>query len=472
MAMVKHETPAALQAWLDTVGAAPAFGALLGAVPHAAVFAVDHERRVVAWSPGAEELLGYRAGEMIGEDCRKGNRCTSCMKGCGVQEHGTLTAIPLAMYRKDGSLVRVDKYARALRDGDGRFLGAVEVLVPRVEQARAGALPIIDDGGALDGDAISFHGILTRDPAMKRLFDTVKNVARTDAAVLLRGESGSGKELFARAIHDESLRKEGPYLAVNCAAIAPTLLESELFGHEKGAFTGAVQAHQGLFERAGGGTLFLDEVAELPSPLQAKLLRVLEGRSFTRVGGTRSVTVDVRVIAATHRSLRKEVAAGRFREDLMYRLRVVPLFIPPLRDRDGDVALLLEHFRAAHGGRLAGFSPDALRALLAWRWPGNVREVKNVVEYAAAVSASDVAGPADLPPEITAPDAAPAGRSPDAAPSGGRPTSGRRRAGVAPDEAARVRRALEETDGNVGEAARLLGMSRPTFWRRRKALGV
>jgi len=239
---------------------------------------------------------------------------------------------------------------------------------------------------------------------MRRLLAMVENVARADVTVLLRGESGTGKELFARLLHEASHRASGPFLAVNCAAVAPSLLESELFGHEKGAFTGALATHQGYFERADSGTLFLDEVAELPLDVQAKLLRVLEQRTFFRVGGKKAVSVDVRVVSATHTSLREAVKAGRFREDLMYRLRVVPVFLPPLRDRRVDIPVLVDHFVSrlndaakARGGRtVERVEPEAMRALLGWRFPGNVRELKNTIERAAYLASGGVIEPSDL----------------------------------------------------------------------------
>ena len=455
--MKQDET--ALAQWLRTLPPAQVVQALAECVPDAAVFAVDASRRVVSWSAGAETLLGFSPQDMVGEHCLKGNRCAECMQGCGVAQHGTVNGITLELFGKDGKGVLLQKYAQAFTDPQGAFLGAVEVLVPTRKPV---GLPVV--AGPSANAATAFHGVLTQSPQMLRLFDTVRNVARTEVSVLVRGESGAGKELFARAIHNESTRRSGPFLAVNCAAISPALLESELFGHEKGAFTGATQTHHGMFERADAGTLFLDEVAELPLDLQAKLLRVLEARTFLRVGGRRDVTVDVRLVAATHRSLRREVAAGRFRQDLMYRLRVVPLFLPPLRDRTMDIPLLLDHFLSAQPQthrRLAGFSPDAMRVLLAWPWPGNVRELRNVVEYASAVARAPVAGVEDLPPEMAEVldgTTARGGTAP-------LPAS-------APNEAARIRHALEQADGQVGEAARLLGMSRPTFWRRRKALGI
>jgi transcriptional regulator with PAS, ATPase and Fis domain len=315
----------------------------------------------------------------------------------------------------------------------------------------------------LPADAEAFHGLVSRDAVMKRAFQTIRNVAETDATVLVRGESGSGKELVARAIHVESHRAKGPFVAVNCAALTPGLLESELFGHVRGAFTGAVKDRTGLFEQAEGGTLFLDEVAELPLETQSKLLRVLEERVVTRVGASKERPVDVRIIAATHRALRAEVDAGRFREDLMYRLRVVPIFLPPLRDRPGDVEVLLRtflrRFNETGPRRVETVAPDAMRALLDHDWPGNVRELRNVVEYAFAVGRGEELLLAELPPELTE----------------ARTLSGADEPlGVldAEAEARRLREALQLEGGRVGAAARRLGMSRATFWRKRRKHGL
>ncbi|MEZ6186155.1 MAG: sigma 54-interacting transcriptional regulator [Planctomycetota bacterium] len=446
--MTKHALDT-LQGLLNAVGAPQVLDGLASLFPDAAVFAVDAERTVVYWSEGAERLLGYRAEEALGNHCLKTNRCVNCMAGCGIQARGAVQDVPLELYRADGSTAQVSKTARGFFAEDGAFLGGVEVLTPRDPPAAIAPAP---------REGTEFHGLLTGDAAMLEVFQIVENVARTDATVLVRGESGSGKELVARAVHAESERAAGPFVAVNCAALAPSLLESQLFGHVKGAFTGAVNAHEGLFRRAHGGTLFLDEVAELPLDLQAKLLRVLEEGELTPVGGTRPLPVDVRVVAATHRSLRAEVRAGRFREDLMYRLRVVPLFIPPLRERRGDVELLLWRFVAQHNRhgprRVERVAPEAMRALLDHPWPGNIRELKNVVQYAFAVGRGAELLLSELPPEFREGAPAPARRAPH------------------DDEARRIRDALAASHGHVGEAAALLGMSRPTFWRKRKKYGL
>jgi transcriptional regulator with PAS, ATPase and Fis domain len=319
----------------------------------------------------------------------------------------------------------------------------------------------------LDADKQSFQGLISRSPAMQAVFQIIENAAETTATVLVRGESGSGKELVAKAIHDLSGRRAEPFLAINCAALSNSLLESELFGHVRGAFTGAIKDHNGLFQRAHGGTLFLDEVAELPLDLQAKLLRVIQERNYIPVGGDHSINVDVRIVAATHRSLREEVKSGRFREDLMYRLRVVPIFIPPLRERREDIGLLLWHFIHLHNAdnvrKIEKIEPQAMRILLDYAWPGNIRELHNVIEYAFAVGRGVTLRCSELPPEFresrvmetrfTAQSLSTYPQTPE-------------------QEAIVIRQALEASYGKINPAARLLGMSRATFWRKRKTYGV
>ncbi len=450
-----------LTAWLWEHGADHAFSTLAELMPDAGVFAVDENRRIIYWSPGAEKLLGFKAEEVLGDYCLKSSRCEQCMKGCGISEHGEIGGIPIEMFRADGSTIRVRKWGRSFKDPQGRFQGGIEILLPDLENP---VKPAADPG------AIHFHGLITRDRRMHEALAIVRNVAPTDVPVLVRGESGSGKELIARAIHEESHRRDKPFLAINCAALTPSLLESELFGHEKGAFTGAVREHKGLFERADGGTLFLDEVAELPAELQAKLLRVLQEQTFYRVGGTNPISVNVRIVSATHRSLRKMVDEGTFRADLMYRLRVVPIYLPPLRERREDVPLLIHHFvdefNQRGGRRIERIAPEAMRMLLDYGWPGNIRELKNVLEYVFAVGRGSELKAADLPPEFHAPPAQPAASSAGTALAPGKLATSIR------DEASAIREALSTAGGNVGQAAELLGMSRPTFWRKRKKYGI
>ncbi len=306
-----------------------------------------------------------------------------------------------------------------------------------------------------DATHVDFGGMVSVSPQMYRLFELVRRVARTDASVLVRGETGTGKEMVARAVHDLSSRANKPFRAINCATLTPELLASELFGHVKGAFTGAVRDRRGLFRLADGGTLFLDEVAEIPMDLQARLLRVLQEQTFVPLGGTEAVRVDVRLVSATHRSLRTEVESGRFREELMYRIRVVPLFLPPLRERDGDIETLTRHFVGEFNDqgyrRIETVSDDAMDALLRHRWPGNVRELRNVIEYAFAVGDGSELGLDDLTPELR-------GEGPV--------TTSDQEMTVLELERQRIIDALREARGRKAHAAELLGMSRSTLWRK------
>jgi transcriptional regulator with PAS, ATPase and Fis domain len=301
----------------------------------------------------------------------------------------------------------------------------------------------------------NLFGMVTASPALLELHETLKRVARVDSSVLIRGATGTGKELVARALHQYSHRKEGPFQAINCATLTPELLASELFGHVRGAFTGAVAHRQGLFALADHGTIFLDEIAEMPLDIQARLLRVLQERSFVPLGATVPVHVDVRVLAATNKALRDEVRAGRFREDLMYRVRVVPLFLPRLADREGDVEVLTWHFIQDFNGKgwrvIEGIDEVAMAALLSYPWPGNVRELRNVIEYAFAIGEGPVLTVDDLTPELR----------------GEPPYEGEAVELSSLDlERRRILDALGQAQGRKSEAADLLGMSRTTLWRK------
>ncbi|MGQ9570011.1 MAG: sigma-54-dependent transcriptional regulator [Thermodesulfovibrionales bacterium] len=244
------------------------------------------------------------------------------------------------------------------------------------------------------------ENIIGQSSKMQELFRLIPKVAQSNSNVLIIGESGSGKELFAMAIHNLSNRKDKNFVAINCSAFPEGLLESELFGHMRGSFTGAMQNKQGLFEIADNGSLFLDEIGEMPITLQAKLLRVLENGTFRRVGGTTDIKVDVRVISATNKDIKEEIASGRFREDLYYRLNVVPIYIPPLRERKEDIPLLVEHFLNKVSGQPKKVTPEAMKILIDYPWKGNVRELENIIERVALITEKEIITPADLPNEI------------------------------------------------------------------------
>jgi DNA-binding NtrC family response regulator len=303
---------------------------------------------------------------------------------------------------------------------------------------------------------------------MRRVFETIRKVAETDLTVLIRGESGTGKELVAQALHEASARRSGSFVAVNCAAISRELVESELFGHEKGAFTGADARRIGRFEAAHGGTIFLDEIGDMAPDTQAKVLRVLQERTFERVGGAKPIQVDVRVVAATHRDLEREVEARRFREDLYYRLKVVEITLPPLRERAEDVPTLAERCLAELAGRLGRpqkqLAPAALAALARHAWPGNVRELRNVIEQAAVLTAGEEIGAEDLRLGGSAAAAASA--------NGELPFADAKRRAVEGFEREFLLRALRANGGNVSRTAEAIGMVRQSLQLKIRELGL
>jgi len=302
-----------------------------------------------------------------------------------------------------------------------------------------------------------FRGIVGKHPTMQAVYRIIEDIASTDSTVLIQGESGTGKELVARAIHQGSEREDKPFVVINCSAYPDTLLESELFGHEKGAFTGAIRQRAGRFEQADGGTVFLDEIGEIPPPAQIKLLRVLQTQSFERVGGDRTLNVNVRILAATNKDLSREVQEGKFREDLFYRLNVIPMFLPPLRKRSNDISLLanhfLRHFALQQGKEIQEISPEAIRVILDYSWPGNVRELENSIEHAVVLAKGSRIEPVDLPAVLrkTAAVAQPVDSSL-----------------IFDSERALLERVLTECNWNKKSAARRLGMGRTTLYAKLK----
>jgi transcriptional regulator with GAF, ATPase, and Fis domain len=335
--------------------------------------------------------------------------------------------------------------------------------------------PADDEPLDVSGPTAGF-GVIWRSQGMARVLRLIETLENSDATVLVTGESGTGKEVIARMVHANSPRRNGPFVAVNAAALPGELLESELFGHVRGAFTGAVRDRVGRFETAEKGTLFLDEVGDLPLPLQVKLLRVLQEHTFERVGDSQSRRTNARIVAATNRDLRAAVQHGAFREDLYYRLRVFPIDLPPLRARREDIEPIARVLLSRVGGRTGRalhFSPETLRALLTYDWPGNVREMENALEYGATVCRGQTLQPEDLPPEVLAgttlraePPAPPARwRAPEGLAAQSAP-------GALDSERDRLRSVLELHRWSRAEAARALGMSRSTLWRRMRALKI
>ena len=343
--------------------------------------------------------------------------------------------------------------------------------VPAIDRSRAFATLVNAKAALQEQVDHRYDFVVGETLAMREVVDTARTAAGAPTTVLLLGESGVGKEIVARAIHTWSPRADGPFVAVNCVALTPELLESELFGHEKGAFTGAIAQKKGKFELAAGGTLFLDEIGDLAPNLQAKLLRVLQEREFQRVGGVRTLTANVRVVAATNHDLREAIRTGAFREDLYYRLNVVSITIPPLRERKVDIPVLAEHFLGRYcrelNRPLRSLSAEAMAALVAHTWPGNVRELQNVLERAVVLSAHPLLTPRDFPPEVRTRGSVAAPLAPDE-PAADLPLP----AAVEEFKRARIRAALARTGHNQTRAAGLLGMRQSNLSRLMKSLGI
>jgi DNA-binding NtrC family response regulator/pSer/pThr/pTyr-binding forkhead associated (FHA) protein len=402
---------------------------------------------------------------LVGEGCTLGKDAGNDL----VLEDRFISGRHLRLTRHGGRFLVLDHAST-----NGTWLGAVrlfEAEVPLHIRLRVGetdvvvepATPVRKDG------PVAWEGLVGQDPSMRQLIELIERVAPSSAAVTILGESGTGKELVARAIHSRSPRAERPFIPVNCAAISKELIESELFGHEKGAFTGAVGAHKGAFEEADGGTLFLDEIGELPADLQAKLLRALESGEIKRVGSSRPTHVDVRVVAATNRDLLAAARSGHFRDDLFYRLSVVPLTLPPLRNHRGDISALAEHLLAQFSprGQVVRFTPNALARLEAHPWPGNVRELRNVVHRALLLRRGTSIDESDLSFD---PDPSP--RLRDGA-SVGQYVPGRRLEEMLEvAERQIVESALRQFNNNRERVARELGVARSTLFKRLKDWGM
>ncbi|BEQ16153.1 sigma-54 interaction domain-containing protein [Desulfoferula mesophila] len=434
------------------------------------LFIVDTKGKVVFVNPAAERLTGYRREEVLGRSCTvfESETCLACQDQegqmtCGLFERGRVADRRCSITRKDGSQIHILKNARVLHDELGQVIGGVETL--------SDITPVVERDRQISGlkrhltRSYGYEGLIGQSPAMMQVYQLLEAAAASTAPVVILGASGTGKELAAAAIHRRSPRAAGPFIKVNCAALNPSLLESELFGHEKGSFTGAEKSRTGRFEAADGGSLFLDEIGDLPAEVQVKLLRVLQEGEVERVGSNRPIKVDVRIITATNRDLGRLMEEGGFRQDLFYRINVIPITLPPLAARKEDIPLLTRGFveRTALGSErgVTGISPAALERLMAHSWPGNVRELINAIEYAFVTCPGGEILPQHLPPSIV-------GETPVCGPVSGEP------GGAAGDEALRreISEALEATAGHKAQAAARLGISRVTLWKRMKKLGM
>ncbi|HEY6000773.1 MAG TPA: sigma 54-interacting transcriptional regulator [bacterium] len=428
------------------------------------VMVVDREGTIVFFNAAAEHITGYRGEEVVGKPCaildtdtcvyREGGRTAV---RCSLFDDGGAVRKSCRIRAKDGREVHLVKNATVLRDGRGGMAYGIETMTD-VTSLVLKERQIEELAGTLREEE-SFHGIVGRNPVMLRLREQIKNAARSEAPVVVLGESGTGKELVAAAVHALSRRREGPFVKVNCAALNEQLLESELFGHRRGAFTGAMRDRQGRLEAASRGTIFLDEIGDMSPAMQAKLLRALEGREIERVGENTPVPVDIRLVSATNRDLETLVAGGAFRRDLLYRVNAIPIVLPPLRERPDDIPLLVAHLLArmgaAHGRPGLRVTSAALEKLGAHEWPGNVRQLINALEYGVVTSLGAEIDVPDLPAYL-------AGERVQSIPPPGRRAALTREA---------VAAALASARGNRAAAARSLGVCRVTLWKRLRELG-
>jgi two-component system, NtrC family, response regulator HydG len=432
------------------------------------IMIVDTAGAIVSVNKAFETITGYSREELLGQKCSILNCSIYEMareqKGdqwCILFNTGDLNTRKCTLVRKDKSRIHALKNGSLLHDNTGKVIGAVETItdITEIIQKDHQIAAFRRELRSADG----FHGLIGISAGMQQVFDLITNAAQSDAPVIVLGESGTGKELVSKAIHEIGKRKRKPFVKVNCAALTESLLESELFGHVKGAYTGAYRNREGRFETAHGGDIFLDEIGDLPLSTQVKLLRVLEEKVVERVGDSKSIPVDVRIISATNKNLLNLVEHGSFRQDFYFRINVIPIQLPPLRERVEDIPLLAGAFfrkiSLKSGKPIEAISSETMTLLMNHPWPGNVRELKSAFEYAFVTCQESMIQPYHLPPSIV---------------------QGQKTAKIAkqtsPDRLQTKRehllKALEEAGGNQSEAAHILGVSRVTVWNQMKRFGV
>ena len=411
------------------------------------IIAHDLDRRILFYSNGAEKILGFSREEVLGKDCHEafgealcGHRCSFCTQDPTLDDKKNHT---LHITNKNGLKRMIEMSIILMKDDNNQDIGALATLTDLTELIEL----------QMDTEKIfSFSNIIGRNKKMISVFKQIRDVTDYDFPVHISGETGTGKELVAHAIHNESHRGGAPFVPINCGALPEGLIESELFGHVKGAFSGAIREKKGRFELADGGTVFLDEISELPKLMQVKLLRFLQEETVEKVGGEKTISVDARVISATNKDLKQEVQNGNFREDLFYRLNVIPIMVPPLRERKTDIPLLVDHFLKQFPGHKSQqefkIADEALSIMMDYRWPGNVRELQNCIQFSIVRCKGGMIGPMDLPLELK--QFAP--QKPKRGPS--------RKL-----DASAVKEALIKTGGNKVKAAKLLGVGRATLYR-------
>jgi len=427
------------------------------------ILILDSKGKILEANIAAERMTGYTADELLGMSCESLN-CTGCeiygprtrKKWCSLFEKGKVRDKKCEITNKDQRIVHIEKNASVLYDEKGGILGAVETLTDTTEMVRQqNEIVSLRKTCSLDE---GYHGILGNSGSIQHLFELIDSVAESDAPAMILGQSGSGKELVARAIHEASSRKNKPYIKVNCATLNENLLESELFGHVKGSFSGAHRTRIGRFEAAHEGTIFLDEIGDIPLSTQLKLLRVSEDHKIERVGDHNPIAVDIRLITATNKDLERLVEKGLFREDLYFRINVFPLHCPTLNERKEDIPLIVQHFisqnNVSSSKSISGITPAAMIKLINYSWPGNVRELRNAIDYTFILCPEGQIDIQHLPPKIN-----------DA---GVKVIPSEENNDDFSQERENFLEALVKAGGNQSEAARILGVSRVTIWKRIK----
>ena len=431
------------------------------------VFTLDDKGQITSWNYAMERISGISSNDAIGKTCAIlnfnrcfGGICPADLKACGILKHGSSEAKECTMLHKDGHEISVIKNANVVKNEDGNIIGIVETITDLTElnNARRKA----EEATRRLQERHRLGNIIGKSSNMQQVYSAIKAAAASNATILIQGESGTGKELVAGAIHYNSELAEKPLITVNCSALSESLLESELFGHVKGAFTSAIRDRMGRFEEANDGTIFLDEIGELSPFIQVKLLRVIQEREIERVGESRKRKINIRIIAATNKDTYDLVRKGVFREDLYYRLKVFPIHIPPLRERKEDIPLLINHFIHIHnqetGKHIRNASPDVMRIIMDYHWPGNVRELENAIEHAFVLCDRDQIAVNDLPVEIRE-----AGYRPVQTP--GEPIlkeTPRRREKLSRESLLEL---LDACDWNKAEVGRQAGLSRTAIWK-------
>jgi len=424
-------------------------------------FTIDKNWKITSFNLSAQKITGYSIDEAIGKYCWNIFQSKVCRNGCHMEctmkNEEVIFENELTITRKDGRQLPLRINSAPLFDASGKQIGGVETFQDLSE---------IKNLSTHLEDRFQFEKIIGRSKIMQNVYALIESVAPTDSTVLITGESGTGKELVARAIHLNSERKLGPFIAVNCSAFVETLLESELFGHEKGAFTGAIRSKPGRFEMADKGTLLLDEIGDLSPAVQVKLLRVLETQQFERVGGTKPIKVDVRILTATHRNLEEEIKSNRFRDDLYYRLNVINIHLPPLRQRKDDIPYLVNHFienfRIKFNKPIEGISPPVLHLLKNYHWPGNIRSLENALEHAFVLCHEKIIQTKHLPERLLSKKVK--------IKESIQPTQ--QNNPVEDAEKLQILSILEKYHGHRGKTAIALHIDKSTLWRKMKKYGL